>query len=153
TRVGFPLFWYFHDSVNDATAHSLLPFYFHRRSPEESATAAGVLPLWFYHRQFSDGGGSVGLFPLAFFGHRGDRRHSVVLPLFFNFKDQRPTTTPLIPLFYHLADNTHTATGVPPLLYFQGHDHQDSYKIQVPLFWRFNDGRRGISTTVVPPIF
>ena len=63
TRVVFPLYWYFHDRAQAATAHGFFPLYFHRHSPDERTTAAGIFPLWAYHRHFSDGGGSGGALP------------------------------------------------------------------------------------------
>src|SRR6185436_13567097 len=152
TRVGFPLFWYFRDNIKDATAHSLFPIYFHRKNPDESTTAAGLFPFWAYYRRFGDGW-STGLTPLAFFGSRGGKTHAVIPPLlFFHFGDQRTSTssTLSVPLFYRFADKHSSNLGVLPLLYFQGHDHEDSYHVQFPFFWRLHDGERNTTTTVIP---
>jgi hypothetical protein len=154
TRVGFPLFWYFRDNATGATAHSFFPLYARRRSPDETSTAVGVFPLWAFHRRFSDGGFSSGLAPLAFFGSHDGRSHAVIPPaLFFHFSDQRSSSTLWFPIFYRFADRNSSNLGVVPLLYFQGHDHGDSYKVQVPLFWRLHDGDSDTTTTVIPPIY
>src|SRR5205814_4909593 len=105
TRVGFPLFWYFHDNATDATAHSFFPLYFRRQNPDESTTAAGVFPFWFYYRRFSDGM-SAGLTPLAFFGSRGGKSHAIIPPLlFFHVGHQRGRSTAPVPFFYRFADH------------------------------------------------
>jgi hypothetical protein len=152
TRAGLPLFWYFRDAASGATAHTFFPLYFRRSSAEESTTAAGLFPAWFYFRRFSDGY-SFGLSPLAFFGSRGDRRHALLLPVLYHFKDARSSATVAFPLFYRFTDAQHETTGVPLLLYFQGRDHGDSYRVQFPAFWRFRDAEAGATTTVVPPVF
>jgi hypothetical protein len=153
TRAGLPLFWYFRDNQNDATAHTFFPLYFRRTNPDESTTAFGVFPAWFYFRSFTGGGGSGGLFPLAFFGSRGGNSHAVLLPIFYHLKDAESSSTVLFPLFWRFADATSSNTGVTPLLYFQGHDHGSSYQVQFPLFWRLRDERAGTTTTAIPPFF
>ena len=153
SRVLFPLFWYFRDEPTHATAHTLVPLYFRRSSPEEKTTAVGVFPLWFYYRSFTDGGRSAGLMPIAYFGSRAGRSHAVLFPLLWHFADQRSSATLAIPFYYRFADEQRASAGVPPLLYFQGRDHGDSYKVQVPLFWRFHNAREQTTTTVVPPVF
>ena len=153
TRAIFPVFWSFRDSATGATAHSLLPFYFRRNSPDEKLTAAGVFPLWAYHRAFADGGSSAGLFPIAFFGSRKDRSHAIVFPLFWRFRHADAVSTLLLPLFYASKDKTTSNTVIFPLLYFAGADGQDSYRIQIPLYWNVVDSRAGTSTTVTPFYF
>jgi hypothetical protein len=153
TRVGFPLFWYWRDNAQDATAHSFLPFYFYRKNPEESTTAFGVLPLWIYHRRFTDGGWSNGLAPLAFFGSRDGKHHAVIPPLlFFHFSNPRTSSTVSFPFFYRFADQHSSNLGVLPVLWFQGHDHEDSYQVQIPFFWRFRDGDKNSTTTAIVPL-
>ena len=141
TRVVFPLFWYFHDRAQAATAHSFFPLYFHRHSSDESTTAAGIFPLWAYHRHFSDGGSSGGLSPFVFFGQRGDRSHLIVAPLYWHFRDQLSNTTLVFPLWYHARDATSSLVAILPLLFFAGHDHQASFHIQIPLLWHFADSQ------------
>jgi hypothetical protein len=154
TRIVFPLFWHFRDAATGATAHSFLPFYFRRNSPTEKLTAIGVLPLLgAYYRSFSDGGSSGGLFPLAFFGSRKDRSHAIVFPLFWRFRKADVASTLFLPLYYASADKTSSNTFVFPLLYFAGSDSRESYRIQIPFYWNFVDGRNGTSTTVAPLYF
>ncbi len=153
TRSLFPLFWYFRDRASGATAHSFLPFYFRRNSPDEKLTAAGIFPLWAYHRSFSDGGSSSGFFPLVFFGHRKQKSHAVVFPLFWRFRGPESTTTSLLPIFYASSDKTSRTTAVFPLLYFSGHELEESYQVQIPFYWHFADQRSGTSTTVTPLYF
>ena len=147
TRVLFPLVWYFRDSATGATAHSVLPFYFRRNSPDEKLTAGGFFPLWGYYRSFTKGGFSAGLFPFAFFGSRGDRSHAVVFPLFWRFRNAASSSTLLFPLFYASSDKTSSAAFVFPALYFSGHDDEDSYRIQIPFYWNITHPRSGTSTT------
>ena len=153
TRGVFPLFWYFRDSVSGATAHSLLPFYFRRKAPDETLTAAGIFPLWGYHRTFSDGGTSGGLFPLAFFGSRRERSHAIVFPLFWRFRSREAVSTLLFPFYYASSDPRSSRTAVFPLLYLAGRDPDRSFRIQVPFYWHFTDARAGTSFTLVPPYF
>jgi hypothetical protein len=153
TRALFPLAWYFHDRASGATAHSVLPFYFRRRSPSETMTAAGVFPLWGYYRKFADGGASGGLFPLAFFGHRKDKSHAIVFPFYWRFRESTASSTLLLPLYYAAHDKTSSSTHVFPLLYFSGSSNGDSYHIQFPLFWHIVDGRHHTRTTVTPIYF
>ncbi len=155
TNVLFPLWWSFRDDAHAGSASTLFPFWFHRQSPAETATAAGVFPLLGYHRRFTDGGRSFGLFPLAFFGSRGERRHAVILPVFFHLKDEHSSATVAAPLFFHLSSPQAqtSSTGVLPLLYFQGHDRERGYKIQFPFFWRLTDDGKHTSTTVAGPVF
>ena len=153
TRVVFPLFWYFHDRSQAATAHGFFPLYFHRHSPDERTTAAGIFPLWAYHRHFSDGGSSGGVFPLVFSGQHNDRSHLVVAPLLWHFRDRASSTTLAFPLWYHASDAASSLTAIFPLLFFAGHDHQASFHIQIPLLWHFADSLRGTSTTIAPLFF
>ncbi len=153
THVLFPLSWHFRDSASGATAHSLLPFYFRRNSPEEKLTAAGIFPLWFYYRSFTDGGACGGLFPLAFFGHRKDRSHAIVFPLLWRFRKADAVSTLLFPLYYSSSSKLSATTMVFPLLYFAGRDDQGSHRIQVPFYWNFVDQLAGTSTTVAPFYF
>jgi hypothetical protein len=148
TRVFFPLVWYFRDSATGATAHSVLPFYFRRNSPDEKLTAGGIFPLWGYYRSFTQGGFGAGLFPVAFFGSRGDRSHAVVFPLFWRFRKADTASTLLFPLFYASSDKTSSTTFVFPALYFSGHDDADGYRIQVPFYWNFTHARSETSTTL-----
>jgi hypothetical protein len=153
THTLFPLFWHFRDAATGATAHSLLPFYFRRNAPDEKLTAAGIFPLWAYYRSFSDGGSSGGLFPLAFFGSRKDKSHAIVFPLFWRFRNKDAISTLFFPLYYASSDRTSSNTAILPLLYFAGHDHDRSYRIQIPFFWNFADARDGTSTTLAPFCF
>jgi hypothetical protein len=153
TRVLFPLFWHFRDARSGATAHSLLPFYFRRNSPDEKLTAGGIFPLWAYYRSFSDGGASGGLFPFAFFGSRKDRSHAIVFPVFWRFRKADAVSTLLFPLYYASSDKTHSTTAIFPLLYFAGREGQDSYHFQIPFYWNVVDGRGGTSTTITPVYF
>jgi hypothetical protein len=152
TRVGIPLFYYFRDAATGASAHTFIPLYFRRKSPDDTTTAAGVFPLWVYYRSFRDGW-SAGFMPLFYFGKRADKQHALILPLFYHLKDRRSSATVAFPFYYRFTDQHHTSAGVPPLLYFHGRDHESTYHVQVPAFWRFRDGEKGITTTVVPPIF
>jgi hypothetical protein len=152
TRVGIPLFYYFSDNASGASAHTFFPLYFRRKSPEESTFAGGVFPAWFYYRSFKDGWSS-GFMPLLYFGKRADKEHALILPLFYHFKDRRSSSTVAFPLYYAFKDQHHTTAGVPPVLYFHGRDHEDTYDVQVPLFWRFHDGAKNTTTTVIPPVF
>jgi hypothetical protein len=153
TRVAFPLFWYFKDKSSGATAHTLLPFYFHRHSADERTTTAGIFPLWAYWRRFADGGHSAGFFPFVFSGERHDRSHLIVAPVLWHFRNQDKSSTLAFPLWYHSHDANGSHTTVPALLYFAGNDRGSSYHIQIPLFWRFADSRRGTSTTITPLFF
>jgi hypothetical protein len=153
TNALFPLFWHFRDSATGATAHSLLPFYFRRNSPDEKLTAAGVFPLWAYYRRFADGGASGGLFPLAFFGSRKDRSHAIVFPLFWRFRKADAVSTLLLPLFYASSTKASSTTMVFPLLYFAGRDDQGSYRFQFPFYWNIVDGRSHTATTIAPLYF
>lgn len=159
TTTFFPLFWHFRDAQTGATAHSLVPLYFRRSSPDESLTAAGVFPAWFYYRRYHQGGGgySFGLFPLAFFGSKPEKGHGVLFPLLWHFRNPSGTTTLAIPFFFRVADRHKTTAAIPPLLYFYGRegegDRADRYHVQFPLFWRFSSGKTGVNTTVVPPLF
>ena len=153
TNVLFPLFWHFRDSASGATAHSFLPFYFRRNSPDEKLTAAGVFPLWFYYRSFSEGGASGGLFPLAFFGSRKDRSHAIVFPLLWRFRKADAVSTLLLPLYYGASNGDSASTMVFPLLYFAARDDQGSYRIQFPLYWNFVDKQSRTSTTIAPFYF
>jgi hypothetical protein len=154
TRSLFPVYWHFRDRASGATAHSFLPLYFRRNSPDEKLTAAGIFPLcWAYHRSFSDGGSSGGLFPLVFFGSRKEKSHTVVFPLFWRFRGPESRTTALLPLFYSSADKTSSQTAIFPLLYFSGQEQGQSYRFQIPLYWHFADQRSGTSTTVALPYF
>jgi hypothetical protein len=153
THALFPLVWHFRDRASDATAHSVLPFYFRRNSPQEKLTALGIFPLWAYHRSFSDGGSSSGLFPLAFFGSRKERSHGIVFPFYWHFRNAESSTTALLPLYYHASDKLSSSTGILPLLYFSGQDQGESYHVQIPLLWHFADQRSGTATTVAPLYF
>lgn len=153
TRGLFPLVWYFRDQASGATAHSVLPFYFRRKAPDETLTAAGILPVWAYYRRFADGGASGGLFPLAFFGHRKDKSHAIVFPFYWHFKSSTARSTLLLPLYYASQDKNSSSTHLFPLLYFSGRDGDDSYRIQFPLYWNIVDGRRHTRTTVTPLYF
>ena len=153
THVLFPLFWHFRDAASGATAHSFLPFYFRRNSPDEKLTAAGVFPLWAYYRSFSDGGASGGLFPLAFFGSRKDRSHAIVFPLFWRFRKADAISTLFFPLYYASSNKDSATTMVFPLLYFAVQDAQESYRFQFPLYWNFVDKQSGTSTTLAPLYF
>ncbi len=153
TTTLFPLFWHFRDTANGATAHTLLPLYFRRSNPDQTLTAAGVFPLWGYYRRYTEGGWAGGLFPLAFFGRRADRGHGVLFPLLWHFRDREGSATVAAPFFFRFANKNKVAMGIPPLLYFQGRERDDRYHVQFPLFWRFSDGKSGIATTVVPPLF
>jgi hypothetical protein len=152
TRSVFPLFWYFRDAATGATAHSLLPFYFRRNSPDEKLTAAGIFPLWGYYRRFRDGGVSAGLFPVAFFGSRKDRSHSIVFPLFWRFRKAEAVSTLVLP-FYYAASDRHTSTRMVFPVYFAGHDGADRYRFVFPVYWNVVDGRAGTDTTVALPYF
>jgi hypothetical protein len=161
TTTLFPLFWYFYDAPTQATAHSFFPLYFRRSAPDETLTAGGVFPLWAYYRSFREGGYSTGLFPLAFFGSRPQRGHGVIFPLFWHFRERQESTTVAIPFLLRFANELSTTAVVPPLLYYyarQTHSVgkgtvEDRTHIQMPFFWHFADGRSGITTTVVPPLY
>ncbi len=153
TNVFFPLFWHFRDSATGATAHSFLPFYFRRNSPDEKLTAAGVFPLWAYYRKFADGGASGGLFPLAFFGSRKDRSHAIVFPLFWRFRKADAVSSLFFPFYYSASDKASTTTMVFPLLYFAGRDDQGSYRFQFPFYWNLVDERSHTATTITPIYF
>jgi len=153
TNVLFPLFWHFRDSATGATAHSLLPFYFRRNSPDEKLTAAGIFPLWGYYRSFADGGSSSGLFPFAFFGSRKDRSHAIVFPLFWRFRKADAVSSLFFPLYYASSDKSSTTTMVFPLLYFSGRDDQGSYRFQFPFYWNLVDQRSHTATTITPLYF
>jgi hypothetical protein len=166
TTSVFPLFWHFYDAPSGATAHTLFPLYFRRSGPAETMTAAGVFPLWGYYRSFrqagQDDGWSAGLFPLAFFGSRPQRGHGVIFPLFWHFRDRQGSATVAAPFYLRFANETRTTAVVPPLLYYYarqthtlpgGGTTEDRTHIQVPFFWRFANGRSGITTTVIPPFY
>jgi len=157
TRALFPLVWYFRDSASGATAHAVLPLYFHRHAPDEKLTAAGIFPFWGYYRSFSDGGFSAGFFPFAFFGSRGDKRHAVVFPLFWHRRSADSTSTLvmplLLPLFYTSADKASAKTFIFPALYFSGRNNDESYRIQFPFYWNFVHGRSGVALTLAPFYF
>jgi len=149
----FPLFWLFRDADTGATAHSLLPFYFRRNSPNEKLTAAGVFPLWLYYRSFADGGKSGGLFPFAFFGSRKDRSHAIVFPLFWRFRSADSASTLLFPLFYRSWDKLAQKTIIFPLLYVSAEDDRGGYRFQFPFYWNIVDRRSKTETTVAPLYF
>jgi hypothetical protein len=158
TTTLFPLFWHWRDAASGATAHSLFPLYFRRSGAQDSLTAVGVFPLWAYYRSYHEGGFATGLFPLAFFGSRPDRGHGVLFPLFWHFRNTEGSATAAIPLFFRFADKNSTTLGIPPLLYFQGEQRRadgtaDTTHVQFPLFWRFANGKTGVTTTVVPPLY
>jgi hypothetical protein len=153
TTTLFPLFWHFRNAENGASAHSLLPLYFRRTSPDQTLTAGGLFPVWAYYRRYSEGGFSAGLLPLAYFGRRPDRAHGVLFPLFWHFRNERGSATVAVPFFFRFADRRRVSMGVPPLLYFFGRDGEDRYHIQFPLLWRFTQGASGLRTTVVPPLY
>ena len=158
TTTLFPLFWHWSDTATGATAHALFPLYFRRSTPQESLTAVGVFPLWGYYRNLRSGGYGAGLFPLAFFGSQPDRGHGVVFPLFWHFRNGASSATAFIPFFYRFSDPRSTSLGVPPLLYFSGEERHldgsvDTTHVQFPLFWRYGNGRTGVTTTVIPPLY
>jgi hypothetical protein len=153
TNAFFPLFWHFRDAATGATAHSVLPFYFRRNSPDEKLTAVGVFPLWAYYRKFADGGSSGGLFPLAFFGSRKDRGHAIVFPLFWRFRKADAVSSLFIPFYYSASDKSSATTMVFPLLYFAGRDDQGSYRYQFPFYWNQVDKRSHTATTITPIYF
>jgi hypothetical protein len=152
TNAVLPLFWHFRDSATGATAHSLLPFYFRRNSPDEKLTAAGFFPLWVYYRSFTDGGSSRGVFPFAFFGSRKDRSHAIVFPLFWRFRKAEAVSTLFFPFYYAASDKSSSTTVVFPL-YFSGRDDQGSYRVQFPFYWNFVDQRSHTETTLAPLYF
>jgi len=149
----FPFFWHFRDAATGATAHSLLPFYFRRNSPNETLTAAGIFPLWLYYRSFADGGKSGGLFPFAFFGSRKDRSHAVVFPIFWRFRSADSASTLLFPFFYRSWDKLAKTTIIFPLLYCSAEDDRGSYRFQFPFYWNVVDRRSKTETTVAPLYF
>ncbi len=161
TTTLFPIFWHFRDAASGSTAHSLIPLYFRRSNPRETLTAAGVFPVWGYYRNHRAGGFAAGLLPIAFFGSQPHRGHGVLFPLFWHFRDEESTTTVAVPAFFRFADKQGSTWGIPPLLYFQSKQHHftaegtktDTARIQFPLFWRFTNGRSGVSTTVIPPLY
>ena len=156
TRALFPLFWYFRDAATGATAHSLLPFYFRRNSPDEKLTAAGVLPLWGYYRKFS---------------RRRRQRRSVPPGLLRQPQGPQPrhrlSALLAIPQggggrprcffpFYYVTSDKHTSSTVAGIvfpLYFAGHDGADRYRFVLPFYWKVVDGRAGTDTTVAFPYF
>jgi len=149
TRSVLGLFWHWRDTVNDATAHALFPFYFHRKNPDETLTAAGVLPVLFaYHRSYRDGGSSAGLFPLVFWGSRGPRSHTIVAPFYWRFKDEASSTTVIPPLYYATRDKQQEHFGLPPLLYFSGRNAENRYRVQFPFLFQVSNDDTRVSTTL-----
>jgi hypothetical protein len=72
-----------------------------------------------------------------------------VAPFYFDFAwpERRVTLAP--PFYYRSRTADVSGGGIFPLLLFWGRAPDSSYQVQVPFFWRVQDGDR--TTTVAPP--
>lgn len=130
------LFFYHHNDAEKRTHSGFLPLlFFLRKDPE--LTQAFFLVFGFYRKTPESSVG--GFLPLVFHSKSAERKHTLVLPFFYDGENYQ--------------SNTRTLSVFPFLLYHRGADK--SRLLVTPLGGMYRDPEKETTTTVllVPPTF
>ena len=149
TQVFFPFFWRFSDTRTGAATSILFPLFYRHKRPDGSQFNL----LFPFYLSMGDSRWSTGLIPLIFAGAdaKAEKRHAVLFPIFWHFKNKDRTTTVAGPGFYS-ADKSGWKAGVAPLLFF-GSSDKGSHQVLFPIFWHLRDTEEETDTWVAGPGF
>jgi hypothetical protein len=148
-----PLYWDYRDP--DAGLHQrlLFPFLYSRTSPRESSHA--FFPFWGHFHRFAISestwitpffqhttdlrGWSTNFHPLLYLGRDGNRSHTVVAPVFFDFAGPSSRSTVGFPVYWRFADQD-TVSQLVGNVYYQQKRLKDGLDWQVHIFPAFSYG-------------
>lgn len=151
TQILLPIFWRFSDAKTGASTSVLFPFaYRHRR---KDGSHFNLFFPFYYGGRRPDGSGSwsAGLLPLLYFGAGEGKRHAVLFPLFWHFRNAKTSTTVLGTAYYRRESDGWMA-GLAPLL-FAGRRGGDSHQVLFPIFWHLRSKVDNFDTWVAGPFF
>ncbi|MBN2196283.1 MAG: hypothetical protein JW751_25950 [Polyangiaceae bacterium] len=114
-----PFYWQFKDPDVGIDQRLLLPFYYAKTSPRESTHA--YFPFYAHSDHFGlrkstwvtpfvqhrEGlrGWSTNIHPILYLGRNGNRSHTIVAPLFWDFVGRSERATIALPLYYRFSDS------------------------------------------------
>lgn len=139
----FPLL-YFAGQKQGESYHVQIPLFWHF-ADRRSGTSTTVAPLYF--RYAYRNGYASGLLPLLYWGGGGPKRHFVLFPLFWWFRDDtRDRTTTVVANYLHRREGGETTDAFFPLFHYRrgaksGGDEQTSLTL-FPLLHYRHDAQR-----------
>ena len=147
TQVAFPLFWRFSHARTGAATSILFPLAYRHRRPDGGSF--NLMFPFFFNRHPDRW--SAGILPLLYLGGGAGKRHAVLFPALWHFKDPESSTTVLGPA-YLKSDKKGWSAGIAPLL-FAASSEERSYQVLFPVFWHLRSQKEGYNTWIAGPGF
>ncbi len=162
--VAFPLFWHYNNPEKKTTA--LPPLYFTQTQKSDYRKVRAITPLFWEFR--TDSAYSANLFPLLYRRKNkhyssftfapllssgkstdGQKRHLMLSPFFWHFRDKEKYSTTLLPFIYSRKNESYKSFTFAPLFSTgQSLDNTRSHAVVSPLFWYFRQGRNYTATFI-----